>query len=56
TLVNTYQCEWKTTIADPEKVSRFQHFINSPQPDPGIVKVEERGQLRPAYEHEKALV
>ncbi len=56
TLVNTYQCEWKTTIADPEKISRFQHFINTPQPDPNIVKVEERGQLRPAHDHEKALV
>lgn len=48
--VNTYQCEWKTTIADPEKMMRFRHFINSDQPDPNIVKVEERGQLRPAYE------
>ncbi|MBD2086818.1 nitrite reductase large subunit NirB [Trichocoleus sp. ST-U3] len=55
-LVNTYQCEWKATIEDPEKVKRFRHFVNSDQPDPGLVHVEERGQKRPAYDHEKVLV
>ncbi|MFM9266766.1 nitrite reductase large subunit NirB [Tychonema sp. BBK16] len=55
-LVDTYQCEWKTTIEDPQKVQRFQHFVNSDLPDPSIVRVAERGQTRPAYEHEKALV
>lgn len=55
-LVKTYQCEWTTTIEDPQKVQRFQHFVNSDLPDPSIVRVEERGQTRPAYEHEKALV
>ena len=55
-LVDTYQCEWKTTIEDPQKVQRFQHFVNSDLPDPSIVRVEERGQTRPAYEHEKSLV
>lgn len=55
-LVSTYQCEWKTTIEDPNKVQRFQHFVNSDLPDPSIVRVEERGQLRPAYDSEKALV
>ena len=55
-LVNTYQCEWKTTIENPQKVQRFQHFVNSDLPDPSIVRVAERGQTRPANEHEKALV
>ena len=54
-LVHTYQCEWKTTIEDPQKVQRFQHFVNSDLPDPSIVRVPERGQTRPAYEYEKAL-
>ncbi|MBD0392877.1 MAG: nitrite reductase large subunit [Microcoleus sp. C1-bin4] len=54
-LVNTYQCEWKTTIEDPQKVQRFQHFVNSDLPDPSIVRVPERGQTRPAYEYEKSL-
>ncbi len=55
-LVSTYQCEWKATIEDPEKVQRFRHFVNSDESDPSLVHVEERGQKRPAYEHEKSLV
>jgi nitrite reductase (NADH) large subunit len=55
-LVDTYQCEWKATIEDPQKVQRFQHFVNSDLPDPSIVRVAERGQTRPPYEHEKSLV
>jgi len=55
-LINTYQCEWKTTIENPEKLQRFRHFVNSDQPDPNLVHVEERGQKRPAFEHEKSLI
>ncbi|HEY9711706.1 MAG TPA: hypothetical protein V6D48_26085, partial [Oculatellaceae cyanobacterium] len=55
-LIKTYQCEWKATIEDPEKVKRFRNFVNSDQPDPSLVHVEERGQIRPAKEHEKNLV
>jgi nitrite reductase (NADH) large subunit len=55
-LVKTYQCEWKSTVDNPDKMKRFRHFINSDRSDPGIVKVEEREQFRPAYEHEKSLV
>ncbi|HAJ59168.1 MAG TPA: nitrite reductase (NAD(P)H), partial [Cyanobacteria bacterium UBA8543] len=55
-LINTYQCEWKATIEDPEKVKRFRSFVNSEQSDPSLVHVEERGQIRPAKEHEKTLV
>jgi nitrite reductase (NADH) large subunit len=55
-LVDTYQCEWKATLEDPEKVKRFRHFVNSDLSDPSLVHVEERGQKRPAYEHEKSLV
>ncbi|HEY9600740.1 MAG TPA: nitrite reductase large subunit NirB, partial [Allocoleopsis sp.] len=54
-LVNTYQCEWKATIENPEKLQRFRHFINSDRPDPNLAYVEERGQKRPATEHEKVL-
>lgn len=46
--VGNYQCEWKTTIEDPEKLKRFSHFINSSQPDSNLAYVVERGQLRPA--------
>jgi nitrite reductase (NADH) large subunit len=54
--VATYQCEWQTTIQDPAKLQRFNHFVNSDQPDPSLVRVEERGQTRPPYDHERALV
>ncbi|MCX7088493.1 MAG: nitrite reductase large subunit NirB [Methylococcales bacterium] len=52
-VIDTYQCEWKTTIADEAKLKRFRHFINSDQPDDQVVFVEERGQLRPADEEER---
>ena len=55
-LVNTYQCEWKTTIENPEKMQRFRHFVNSEESDPNLVYGEERGQKRPAKEEEKSLV
>ncbi|MCV6604381.1 MAG: nitrite reductase (NAD(P)H), partial [Porticoccaceae bacterium] len=51
-LVGTYQCEWKTTINDPEKLKRFRQFVNSDEDDEKIVFVQERGQPRPATEDE----
>lgn len=47
-----YQCEWKTTLSDPDKLKRFSHFINSQQGDESLAYVEERGQRRPASEDE----
>ena len=47
-IVNTYQCEWKTTIEDPEKMKRFRHFVNSDEKDNKVVFVQERDQIRPA--------
>lgn len=52
-LVDTYQCEWKTTIENPEKVKRFRHFVNSDDIDNNVVFIEERGQIRPARPEEK---
>ena len=52
-IVGTYQCEWKTTIDDPEKVKRFRHFVNSDKPDENIVFVNEREQIRPANNNER---
>lgn len=52
-VVGTYQCEWKTTIEDPEKLKRFSHFINADEPDSTLAFVEVRGQRRPATEEEK---
>ena len=28
-IVDTFVCEWKNTIEDPEKLKRFDAFINS---------------------------
>lgn len=55
-LVDTYQCEWKATIEDPQKVARFRHFVNSDQSDPSLAYVEERGQKRPATQQEKEVM
>jgi nitrite reductase (NADH) large subunit len=52
-VIDTYQCEWKTTIEDEAKLKRFRHFINSDQPDDNVVFVEERGQIRPASDNER---
>ena len=53
-IIVTYQCEWKTTIKDPEKMKRFRQFVNSAAKDENIVFVEERAQIRPATRAEKA--
>jgi len=52
-VVGTYQCEWKTTIEDPEKLKRFSHFINSDETDSNLAYVAERGQRRPAFKEER---
>ncbi len=52
-VVGNYQCEWKTTIENPEKLKRFSHFINSDQKDDNVVFEIERGQIRPATADEK---
>ena len=49
-LVDSYQCEWKATIEDEEKLQRFQHFVNSEKPDPKVIFTTERGQIKPAVE------
>lgn len=52
-VIDTYQCEWKTTIEDEAKLKRFRHFINSDQRDENVIFVEERGQIRPANDTER---
>ena len=48
-VVDTYQCEWKTTLEDEEKLKRFRTFVNADeQADPQIVHIIEREQIRPA--------
>ena len=52
-IVGSYQCEWKTTVEDPEKLKRFRQFVNSKAEDREIIFVEERGQPRPATDDER---
>ena len=54
-VVDTYECEWKKAIDNPEKLKRFRHFVNSPEKDSNVVFVETRGQIRPATEEEKKI-
>ena len=53
-VVSTYECEWKTTVEDPEKLERFRTFVNSDEGDDSLVFVRERGQRRPAVASEVA--
>jgi nitrite reductase (NADH) large subunit len=57
-VIDTYECEWKKAVNDPQTLRRFSHFVNSSALDSNIVLVEERGQRRPAtrQERDKAVV
>ena len=46
--VDSYECEWKATLAKPERLARFQHFVNTPAPDPTRTAVTIRGQRVPS--------
>ncbi len=47
-LVASYRCEWTEVLKSPAHRARFQHFANTPAPDPSVRLVSERGQIRPA--------
>lgn len=48
-LVDSYECEWKAAINNPEIRKRFNHFVNAPsEKDPGVQFVEFRNQKKPA--------
>ena len=46
-VVDTYQCEWKAVVDDPEKRKMFRQFVNTDENEPCIEFVNERGQQRP---------
>lgn len=46
--VNTYKCEWKDAVEDPEKRKMFSHFINTDESDPSLAFVPMREQKMPA--------
>ena len=51
-VINTYECEWKKTVDDPERLKRFRRFVNSDSTETGLRYVRERGQRRPARDTE----
>lgn len=52
-LVDSYECDWKRVVDDPEKARLFYNFVNADQRDPNQVYIRERGQLRPASAQER---
>ncbi|MTI29973.1 nitrite reductase large subunit NirB [Xanthovirga aplysinae] len=46
--VNTYICEWKDVVEDPEKQKKFRHFVNSEGSDETLEFIDIRGQKVPA--------
>ncbi len=46
--VDTYECEWKATLEDPERLSHFVEFVNAPDENSTPVWISERGQRVPA--------
>ncbi|MCJ8328743.1 MAG: nitrite reductase small subunit NirD [Lentisphaeria bacterium] len=47
-IVDTYQCEWRTLVEDPEQRKKFQHYANDEEKDDNLRLVDQRGQKRPA--------
>ena len=46
-VVDTYQCEWRSTFENPEKRKRYSHFINTSDRDENVQMELNRGQLQP---------
>jgi nitrite reductase (NADH) large subunit len=46
-LVDTYRCEWREVVEDPERRRLFTQFVNTSETEPTIEFVSERAQQRP---------
>jgi len=54
--LNKYQCEWKTTLESPEKLRRFNHFINSSDRDDSLKFTTIRHQKCPTDHAEELAI
>ncbi len=45
--VENYECEWRATLEDPERMAKFKPFLNSDEPDDSLAYVRVRGQRQP---------
>ncbi|KYN67017.1 nitrite reductase large subunit [Pantoea agglomerans] len=46
-VVDAYQCEWQTTLADPSRLALFTPTVNSDRPDETLHYSRVRGQRQP---------
>ena len=46
-LVDSYRCEWREVVEDPEKRRLFRQFVNTDETEPTVEIVHEREQHRP---------
>ena len=46
--VASYECEWKATLDDPDRLRHFVEFVNAPDDNTTPVWISERGQRVPA--------
>ncbi|MCC2522166.1 nitrite reductase large subunit NirB [Vibrio coralliilyticus] len=49
-IVETYQCEWKSTLENPDKLSKFHPFINDDSTSQALPYQRIRGQRIPVKE------
>ena len=47
-LVDTYRCEWREVVENPERQKIFRQFVNTEESQAGIELIDQRGQKRPA--------
>ncbi|WP_407731166.1 nitrite reductase large subunit NirB [Pseudocitrobacter faecalis] len=46
-VIDSYQCEWRTTLNDPQRLALFRSYVNSDMPDEAVQRHDVRGQLQP---------
>ncbi len=46
-VVASYQCEWQTTLNDPQRLALFRSYVNSDRPDEAVQRQMLRGQPQP---------
>lgn len=46
-VIDSYQCEWRTTLNDPQRLALFRSYVNSELPDEAVQRHDVRGQLQP---------
>jgi hypothetical protein len=53
-VVESYQCEWQTTLNDPQRLALFRSYVNSDEPDESVQRQTLRGQPQLAPSRRRA--